>query len=118
MNPIVHKISWFMEMGKLRNIDKFQGEQIVPVTSSDLNCVLHPSSAWTVIAEFDDRAYDLNDREYYEQEYLHTRSHTFTRNATLLDLLQWIASGRCYGYFEGLQKFPGYDSVYTLMWGT
>jgi hypothetical protein len=91
-----------METGKLFSINKIQNETIVPLSEAEFSRVIHPSSDWTILTDFD---------------YPITKIHTFSKHATLRDLLEWIVSDHCYGFFEGLKKYHSVGSVFILEWG-
>lgn len=147
MNFDTKKIQWEMH-GDPPNISDVQvstGEICRPITENELNIVLHPFGNWILRMTFDDRAIDkiadptderriLYDKLLCVYDYKLNKSHVcypvlnfkrieyFNEYTRVKDVLECIASGPCYGYFEGL-KYCYIDvidniPVYKLCWGT
>ena len=76
---------------------------------------------WHLIACFDDRAmdkYDGGDGDVVLDSDGNPppRVMKFTKNTTVMDVMEEISSGYRYGVFEGIERIaPG---VYLLMWRT
>jgi hypothetical protein len=98
------------------------------LTSDEVNAIVHPSGDWLLVLQLDERAlkgetqYQYNDivrsinkRNAYEETELHsfnmTRYLKFGQNAKVHTVLERIAGGLCYGYFEGITALNSYNTM-------
>ena len=90
----------------------------IPCGDCDLCKKVYPDD-WHLIACFDDRAmdeYDGDDIVLNANGDPPPRVMKFTKDTTVMDVMEEIASGYRCGIFEGIERIaPG---VYLLMWGT
>jgi hypothetical protein len=134
MNSIVHRVQWYMQTGA-DPADAHLGfnpelNSNMLLTEDELNTVIHPSSDWVLTMEFDERALSVRDHEMYskiDSAIFHdatcnvnstafvgltiTREERFSGEATLRDLFTRIASGRCYGWFSGIERTGKYVTM-------
>jgi hypothetical protein len=78
------------------------------VTNDQLDTILNPNSDWILVYNSDDRC--MKDDRNYDNEVIDvTREFLFKKNATLREVFNKIASGPCYGYFEGIKFLNKYE---------
>jgi len=148
MHPIVDSFTWNMRKDYISDAGQDVDDKHIPLTKETLDTIVHPSSDWILMMEFDERALskkeadvfngtfsEMTQKDEYGSNVCKTsivtllkirRQHIFKKTSTLRDVLDCIQSGPVYGYYEGIEDpsprhFANFEEdlpAYEVSWGT
>ena len=148
MHPVVDSFTWNMRKDYISDAGQDVDDKHIPLTKEALDTIVHPSSDWILMMEFDERALskkeadvfngtfsEMTQKDEYGSNVCKTsivtllkirRQHILKKTSTLRDVLDCIQSGPVYGYYEGIEDpsprhFANFEEdlpAYEVSWGT